>query len=101
LTLPFYYDGVRTEFVSYWLGSFTAALPTILIDGQDTGIEDFSYHGQLVSDLLEACAIGVENHGQYVSCVAHLTNDLKEAGLLTSQQRTTIQTLAAQSSIGK
>jgi hypothetical protein len=85
----------------YRIDTFTLVSSNLFIDGQDTGIEDFTYQGQLVSVLLEACAAGAGNHGQYVSRVAHLTNDLKKAGLLTSQQKAAIQTLAAQSSIGE
>jgi hypothetical protein len=41
------------------------------------------------------------NHGEYVSCVAHHTNDLVQQGTLTHQQRADIVSAAAQSSCGK
>ena len=42
-----------------------------------------------------------KNHGDYVSCVAKRTNSLVSQGLLTSVQRSSIVSAAAQSSIGK
>ena len=100
--IGFYRFSTGEEFTSFFqLDTFVASPPNIIIDGCDTGIEDFTYQGQLVSALLAECAVGVENHGQYASCVAHLTNELKQAGLLTGEQKGVIQSCAAQSSIGK
>jgi hypothetical protein len=39
------------------------------------------------------------NHGQFVSCVSHMTNDLKKAGTITGQQKGAIQSCAAQADI--
>jgi hypothetical protein len=41
------------------------------------------------------------NHGQYVSCVAHYTQDLVKAGSLSHKDRASIVSNAAQSSCGK
>jgi hypothetical protein len=41
------------------------------------------------------------NHGEYVSCVAHHTDDLVKAGELTHQRRAEIVSSAGQSSCGK
>jgi hypothetical protein len=42
-----------------------------------------------------------KNHGEYVSCVAHYTNDLVAQGQLTHQERADIVSAAGQSSCGK
>ncbi len=41
----------------------------------------------------------VKNHGQFVSCVAHATNALKKAKIITGQQKGAIQSAAAQADI--
>lgn len=83
------------------LDTFTLKPPTIIINGRDTGIDDFVYGVKLVSEHLDVCAADAKNHGNYVSCVAKLTNDLKKAGLLTAEQKSLIMSYAAQSDIGK
>lgn len=41
----------------------------------------------------------VKNHGQFVSCVAHETNTLKKAKIITGQQKGEIMSAAAQADI--
>ena len=55
--------------------------------------------GCTISDLIMSCAEGASNHGQFVSCVSHVTNDLKKAGTITGQQEDAIQSCAAQAHI--
>jgi hypothetical protein len=61
--------------------------------------------GCSLTELLDAgidnCAVGVKNHGKYVSCVSHLTNFYKKQKLLTGAQKGLIQSCAAQTDIGK
>ncbi len=40
-------------------------------------------------------------HGEYVSCVARVTNDLRKAGVITGQEKGQLQAQAAQSDCGK
>jgi hypothetical protein len=47
------------------------------------------------------CDADWKNHGEYVSCVAHYTTDLVQAGQLTHQERASIVSAAGQSSCGK
>ena len=42
-----------------------------------------------------------KNHGQYVSCVAQVSEDFLLAGLITQEQKDAIVSEAAQSNIGK
>src|SRR5262245_56796789 len=73
---------------------------TVVIDGCNTGVPDTSLpSGSTISDLIAACAEGVSNHGQFVSCVAHVTNDLKKAGTITGQQKGAIQSCAERADI--
>jgi hypothetical protein len=52
------------------------------------------------SDKVAACAAAATNHGSFVSCVAHLGNELKKAGIITGDQKGSLQSCAAGSSIG-
>ncbi len=52
-------------------------------------------------DQLCPCVAPWKNHGMYVSCVAHVTTDFVNAGLLTNQQRSQLVSTAGQSSCGK
>jgi len=51
--------------------------------------------GCSLQDCINNCGVGVTNHGQYVSCVAHLTNDLKAQGIITGRDKGRIQRCAA------
>ncbi len=73
---------------------------TVVIDGCNSGVPNIvSPGGCKISDLIAACAERARNHGQFVSCVSHLTNDLKRAGIITGQQKGAIQSCAARADI--
>ena len=55
--------------------------------------------GSTMNDLIAQCAEGAKNHGRFVSCVAHLTNDWKKAGLISGKEKGKIQKCAARSDI--
>ncbi len=57
--------------------------------------------GCSIQDLLNNCASGSQNHGQYVSCVVELANSLYKSGQINQAQRKELVTAAAQSNIGK
>lgn len=74
--------------------------PTVIIDGCDSGVPNtFFTNGCTISDLINKCAAGARNHGAFVSCVAHLGNDLKKAGVITGNQKGAIQSCAAHARI--
>lgn len=52
-------------------------------------------------DQLCPCENNWQNHGKYVSCVAHAANAFVAASLLTTTQKSAIISAAAQSSCGK
>lgn len=45
----------------------------------------------IILDLVEECTEGAANHGQAVSCITHETNELKEAGILSGEDKGAIQ----------
>jgi hypothetical protein len=73
---------------------------TVVIDGCDTAVPDTLFaSGSTISDLIARCAEGASNHGKFVSCVSHLTNELQKDGIITGQQKGAIQSCAAQAKI--
>jgi len=50
-----------------------------------------------MSDLITECADGSENHGQFVTCVSHLTNSWKNDGFISGKEKGAIQSCAANS----
>jgi hypothetical protein len=73
---------------------------TVVIDDCNSGVPNTLFpSGCTISDLIAACAEGASNHGQFVSCVSHVTNDLKKTGIITGQQKGAIQSCAAQADI--
>jgi hypothetical protein len=74
--------------------------PTVVIGGCDTGVSNTLFtSGCTISDLIAQIAAGSKNHGAFVSDVAHLTNDLKKAGIITGNQKDSIQSCAENASI--
>ena len=70
--------------------------PTIVIGSIDTGVPNHLFEtGCTSSDLIAELAAAARNHGQFVSAVAHLTNDWKNSGLITGAQKGAIQSAAA------
>jgi Concanavalin A-like lectin/glucanases superfamily len=73
---------------------------TVVIGGCNAGVPNTLFSsGCTISDLIAACAEGAGNHGQFVSWVSHLTNDLKKVGIITGQQKGAIQSCAAHANI--
>jgi hypothetical protein len=74
--------------------------PTVVIDGCNSGVPNTLFPtGCTIADFIAECAAGASNHGQFVSCVSNLTNDLKKAGTITSQQKSVVQSCAAKAHI--
>lgn len=78
----------------------TVKLQTVVIDGCNTGVGNRVLDdGSTISDRIAECGAGAHNHGEFVSCVAHLTNDLKHAGIITDREKGAIQSCAAKADI--
>ena len=74
---------------------------TILIDGCDTGVANMMLGdgGCTMADEIAGCAEGVTRHGEFVSCVARLTNEWRRDGLISGRERGRIRQCAAQAEI--
>ena len=57
--------------------------------------------GQTVQQLINALAIGVKSHGQYMKAINDLLKYLEEGGVINKDQRKELHNVAAQSSVGK
>lgn len=73
-------------------------LCTIVIEGCDTGVNDQTLpSGQTMSDAIADCKANASNHGQFVRCVAHLTNQWVSAGYISGDDKDAIMQCAAES----
>ncbi|MGN6134192.1 MAG: hypothetical protein ACTHOU_06795 [Aureliella sp.] len=68
------------------------------IDNVALGVDEF---GCTVQDRVNECADAAKNHGQYVSCIGQLADELYNSGDITKAQRQQMKTGAAKSSVGK
>jgi hypothetical protein len=75
----------------------TILTSTVVIDSCDSGVGNHILPvGCNFGDEISECGASARNHGQFVSCVAHLVNTWKDAGLITGQQGGRIARCAAQ-----
>ena len=74
----------------------------VIIGSCDSGVINQLFDdGCTMSDLIADCSIGAKNHGKFVSCVSHLTNEWKKAGLISGEEKGAIQRCAAKYKISK
>jgi hypothetical protein len=70
--------------------------PTIIINGIDTGVPNRGLGaGCTMADVIVSTQAASGNHGSFVSAIAHLTNEWKNAGLISDSQKGAIQSAAA------
>jgi hypothetical protein len=73
---------------------------TVVIGASDTGVaNELGVDGCTTSDRIAVCAATATTHGQFVSCVSHLTDMLAAEGSLTNQERGDIQKAAATANV--
>lgn len=74
---------------------------TVIIHECETGVANLMLgdDGCSMTDLIGQCEVGIRNHGDYVSCVAHLTNGWKEAGVISGREKGAIQRCAAHADV--
>ena len=76
------------------LGSDTRG--TVYVGGTNTGVSNTLFtSGCTIADLLNNCGPGVGNHGDYVSCAAHLTDALNSNGIINGAQKGLLQSVVA------
>jgi hypothetical protein len=71
----------------------------IVIGGMDTHVVDQDYEGASISTAILRCEENPKNHGDFVSCVSHVVNDLKKESVITEEDATAIKRVAARSQI--
>ena len=75
-------------------------LPTVVVDGCDSGVANLQLEQACtIADRVAECAAEASNHGRFVACVSHLTNDIRKEGVISAGERSAIVTCAAQSSL--
>jgi hypothetical protein len=75
---------------------------TVLINDCDSGVLNTLFdNGCTISDNIAELASDATNHGEFVSSVAHYTNDLKKGGDITGKEKGAIQSCAGESGILK
>ncbi len=73
---------------------------TVRVAGCDSGVPNTMIprgSGCMLQDLVNSCGVGASSHGEFVSCVSRLADDLSGQGILTGRQKGRIQRCAAQS----
>jgi ELWxxDGT repeat protein len=61
----------------------------------NTGVTEHRYFDKYITTWIQECAESAENDGKFVSCVAHLTNNLKKSGIISGSEKGAIQRCAA------
>lgn len=84
----------------YAISEFQAYCGSIVIGNCDTGVEDrLIDDSYTISDQIAECAENASNHGKFVSCVAHLANNLKNTGIITWVEEDKIVSCAAKANM--
>jgi phospholipase/lecithinase/hemolysin len=95
----FFWDSVHPTTAGHaaLAGAVEASLAqTVVIGGCDSGVPDtIAGGGFTISELIAQSAAGARNHGQFVSGVAFITNGLVKGGVISGNQKGSIQGCAA------
>jgi hypothetical protein len=71
---------------------------TVFVAGCDSRVPNVDVvPGVSIADQVKACAANAPDHGAFVSCVAHLTNQLVRDRIINGRQKGAIQSCAARS----
>jgi hypothetical protein len=74
--------------------------PFVVIDGCDSGVVNVLFDdGCTMSDLIWFCAEDAINHDEFVSCVAQISNEWHQGGIISGQEKGAIQSCAAQADL--
>ncbi len=66
----------------------------------DTGVSDkILEDGSTISQKIQDCVNNSKNHGDFVSCMAHLTNWLLKKGYITNKEKGIIMNISARANI--
>lgn len=77
---------------------FRSVAPTVIVGEYDSGVPNALLSaGSTISDLIMQAAFQAENHDEFVSAVAAITNGLMKEGIITGRQKGAIESCAARS----
>ena len=80
--------------------TLSANTTTIVVDCCDSGVDNYVFDdGDTMMGLIMECAAASENHGEFVSCVSHLTNEWKKDGLITGYEKEAIMSCVGEANI--
>jgi cholinesterase len=98
-----YFDSLHPTTVAHKLlgnGFYHSVAPTVIIGECNSGVpNEVLTTGSTYSDLIMQAGYGAENHDQFVSAVAFITNELKKCGAISGSQKGAIQKCGAQADI--
>ena len=90
-------DGIRDQY-DQCPGSYIEA--SIVIGSCDSRVRNNVFKdGCTMNDLIGQCKGTAKNHGEFVSCVSHLTNDWIKDGSIRGKEKGAIESCAAKSDI--
>jgi hypothetical protein len=76
--------------------------PTVAIHGCDSGVPNaISAAGCTINDRVALCEGAARNHGAFVSCVSHATEDFVEGGLVEDRSKGRIMRCAGRSPVSQ
>ncbi len=85
----------KANIPSLQIGVGTTEKGTITIGGRDTGVGDQTYEGYAKSEWIQQCVDDSNTHGKFVTCVSHLTRDMKREGIISWKEEHVLQRYAA------
>jgi hypothetical protein len=90
-------DGVRNDLDTCPKSNLE---PTVAVGGYDSKVPNLILdNGCSISDGIEGCARTAGNHGQFVSCVASFSQELKSLGIISGTEMGAIQSCSAHARI--
>jgi phospholipase/lecithinase/hemolysin len=95
----FFWDGMHPATAGHAIiadALYRSVAPTVVVGGHDSGVPNLLLStGSTISDLIERAATEAANHGDFVSAVAAITNELKANGIISGKQKGAIESCAA------
>ncbi len=99
----FFWDGVHPTTAAHAIianALYQSAAPTVIIGECDSGVPNLLLSsGSTISDLIALAEIDAKNHGQFVSSVAAITNELMKDGTISESQKEALQGCAARAMV--
>jgi phospholipase/lecithinase/hemolysin len=95
----FFWDGMHPTTAGHAIianALYRSVAPTVIVGGHDSGVPNtLLSSGSTISDLIMQAAMQAASHGDFVSAVAAITNELKAGGIISGDQKGAIERCAA------